>query len=306
MNILILGGHGFLASHLVKHLASPHYDVVPLSRRDGLDLTDYSNTKQCFAEQKPAIIINLASHGGSLHYVTDYAADVIHDNIQMTLNIYRATTEVCRDARIINPLSNCSYPGNQDIQSELAWWEGEVHDSVYSYGNSKRFIYVVARCYQKQYGIKSVNFLVPNTFGPGDSTDPNKTHALNGMIIRMIKAHRNADEQFEIWGTGTPVREWAYVGDVVAILTLGISMNDALTYPVNIAREKGFSINQSAAMIAESVGYTGRLIFNTKYQDGDLVKILDATRFRELFPNFQFFDHQTGIQETVDYYQSVL
>ena len=93
---------------------------------------------------------------------------------------------------------------------------------------------------------------------------------------------------------------------MVALLTQGMSINEDLTYPINIARNKGFSIKESAEMIAESMGYRGKLIFNTKYQDGDPVKILDDARFRKVFPNFQFFDHQTGIEETVNYYQSVL
>jgi GDP-L-fucose synthase len=306
MKILILGGHGFVGKHVVSALNKRGHEVHPISRRDGTDLRDYTKTENCFREINPEVIINCAAHVGSVHYVTAYAADVFFDNTQIVLNIYKAAAKICPRARIINPLSNCSYPGNSDIQREKDWWASEVHESVFSFGNAKRFIYVISKCYNKQNGIKSINFLLPNTFGPGDSTDLNKTHALNGMIIRMIKAQRRGDAEFEIWGTGRPIREWAYIDDVVNIIIEGIYTKEDLIYPVNLAQHKGYTIKESAEIIADSVGFKGKLIFNTSYQDGDPIKILDDKRFRQLFPTFQFFDHKKGIEETVKYYKSIL
>ena len=306
MIILVLGGHGFVGKILVSALNKAQHEVHPISRRDGVDLTDYHSTEECLAEIKPDIIINCAAHGGNVHYLETYAADVIYDNVQMALNLYRAVANVCPGAKVSNPLANCAYPGDSIIQMEQHWLDGEVHESVYSYGNAKRFIYAISKCYWKQCGIKSVNFIIPNAFGPGDSTDLNKTHALNGMIIRMIKAKRRGDREFEIWGTGSPIREWAYVNDVVNILIEGIYTTEDLTFPVNLAQNKGYSIKESAELIAGSVGFKGKLVFNSNYQDGAPGKILDDTRFRQVFPDFKFFDHKKGIDETVKYYDSVL
>lgn len=306
MKIIILGGYGFVGKNLVNTLNKTEQKIYPISRREGLYLTDYYSTKKYFIEIKPDAIVNCAAHVGSLHYVTTYSADVVHDNVQMALNIYRAAKEICPNVRIINPLSNCSYPGDANIHYEPDWWKGEVHDSVFSYGNSKKMIYVISKCYNKQYGIKSVNFLFPNTFGPGDYTDPNKTHALNGMIIRMIKAQRNMDKEFEIWGSGKPIREWGYIKDVVNILIEGLTIQNDLIYPVNMAQNKGYSIKESSELIAEAIGFEGKLVYNTKYQDGAPFKILDDKFFRSIFPDYEFFDHKKGIQETVKYYQDIL
>ena len=306
MKILVLGGHGFVGKNLVESLNGTEHKIFPLSRRDGLDLRNYNSTKKYFRDIKPNAIINCAAHVGSVHYVTTHAADVLHDNVQMALNIYRAVKEVYPDTRIINPLSNCSYPGDANIHFEPDWWKGEVHESVFSYGNAKRMIYVISKNYHKQYGIKTVNFLVPNAFGPGDYTDPNKTHALNGMIIRMIKSKRQGDKVFEIWGTGKPIREWGYIQDVVNILIKGLRIENDLIYPVNIAQNKGYSIKESAELIREAVGFKGELIFNTKYQDGAPFKILDDKKFRSIFSDYEFFDHKKGIDNTVKYYKSVL
>ncbi len=304
--ILVLGGYGFVGRNVAAALMDAHYDVQVTSRTDGVDLTNYASTENCFNKLQPEVIINCAAHTGSLHYVTRYAADVIRDNVQMSLNLYQAAARACPKVRIINPLSNCSYPGDSAHQSESAWLHGEVHESVFSYGNAKRILYAVAKCYAKQYGIQSVNFLIPNTFGPGDATDPDKTHALNGMIIRMIEAQKRKDTEFEVWGSGNPVREWAYIDDVVNILKEGVVTKEDLTYPVNLAQNKGFTIKQSAGLIAQAVGFNGTLVFNTRYQDGAPIKILDDKKFRQLFPRFVFFDHKKGIEETVKYYKSVL
>ncbi len=307
MKVLILGGHGFVGKSVQTLLdVSPEHEVRARSRVDGFDLADYPTTLAALHAWKPDAIINCSAHTGSLHYVSAHPATVLHDNLTMTLNLYRAVGEVCPSARIINPLSNCSYPGDVDRQAEGDWLRGEVHESVYAYGNAKRNIYFTARCYQKQYGIRSCNFLVPNIFGPGDHTDPNKVHAFNGMIIRMIAAKRAQKPKFEIWGSGKPIREWAYIADVAEILKRALTIEDDLVYPVNIAQERGYSIAESAERIAKALNFTGELFFNTSYQDGAPVKILDDARFRVLFPDFRFTDHEEGIQKTVTYYHSLL
>jgi len=306
MRILVLGGHGFIGRRLAAALAADGHEVQARSRRDGFDLADLELTRRLLTGLRPEAIFHCAAHVGSLHYVSTHAAAVFHDNTQMALNLYRAVAEVCPSARLINPLSNCSYPGEADVQREPEWLHGEVHESVLSSGNAKRMVYYLARCYAKQYHVRTLNFLVPNAFGPGDYTDPTRTHALNGMIIRMLQAQRQGRAEFEIWGTGRPLREWGYVDDLVAILRHSLTLETDLTYPVNIAQNRGYSIRESAELIAKALGYEGRLFFNASYQDGASRKVLDDHRFRQVFPDFRFIDHEEGIRRTVEYYRSVL
>jgi GDP-L-fucose synthase len=306
MKILVLGGNGFIGKNMVTALRRSYNTVISISLRTGIDLRDYLLTRKIFSEITPDYVINCAAHVGSVHYISTYAADVLHDNMQMILNIYKAIKEVSPKSKVINPLSNCSYPGESEIQYESDWWKGEVHSSVYSFGNAKRFIYVVAFCYLGQYGTKTLNFLVPNTFGPGDHTDPNKTHALNGMIIRMIKAQDEGEKEFEIWGTGNPIREWAYIDDVIEILKRALLIQEEITYPINIAQKKGYSIKESAEIIANLIGFKGNLTFNTKYQDGAPCKVLDNGRFQQLFPEYRFVDHEAAIKKTIEYYKYLL
>ncbi len=306
MKVIVLGGYGFVGKNVVEELNKREYKVISLSRRNGLDLTKLDMVVDKIKKVSPDVIINCAAHVGSLHYVTEKAADVLDDNIRIIVNIYKAVKISSPSTVIINPISNCSYPGNTDIQSESEYWNGPVHPSVWAYGNSRRMLVVTSKCYNMQYGIKSINFIAPNAYGPGDYADPNRTHALNGMIIRMLEAKKKGAETFEIWGTGKPIREWIYVKDLARILANTAESQHAQIEPINIAQNKGYSIREIAEIIKEVVGYNGNLVFNTRYQDGDPVKILDDKLFRKEYPDFVFTDLKEGIKETVEYYKKEL
>lgn len=306
MKIIVLGGHGFVGKHVMELLKDTGHESKALSRRDGLDMINIESVREHLRKEMPDVIINCSAHVGSLHYVTEFAADVLNDNVQMTLNLYKAVKEICPKVKIVNPLSNCSYPGDADNQKENEYWNGPVHKSVWSYGNSRRTIAIISECYSMQYKIKSVNFIIANSYGPGDYIDPNKTHALNGMIIRMMKAKRAGEKDFEIWGTGKPQREWVYVKDVAKMLVHAALNIDEQTQPINLAQNKVYAIAETGQMIKNALKFEGTLKFNTKMQDGAMIKKLDDTLFRNKFPEFKFTDLDQGIADTVKYYEKVL
>jgi len=306
MKILVLGGHGFVGKSVMEELKKTKHESVALSRRDGLDLREYASVVECFRNQNPHVIINCAAHVGSLHYVTERAADVAHDNMQIILNLYRAAKEACPSVKIINPISNCSYPGDANIHRESEWWNGPVHKSVWSFANTKRMIAVISECYAMQHKISTINFLVPNAYGPGDYTDPNKTHALNGMVIRMLQAKEKNKPEFEIWGTGKPTREWIYVKDLARMLVHAVKMRESQIQPINIAQNKAYSILETAEMIKKHIGYNGNIVCNHSFQDGAPTKQLDDEVFRKNFPDFRFTDIDKGVHETAAYYKDTL
>lgn len=304
MKVLILGSTGFIGKNLKKRLIDDNFHVHTAERSSGVDVRDYAQIYAIIDKIRPKVIYNLASHGGSVHYVRTKAADVYHDNVQMALNLYRAVHEIDKDIKIIQPFSNCSYPGTSNLQKEEEWLNGDVHPSVFSFGNSKRSIFYLSKCYKEQYGVRSVNILFPNTYGPGDSEDPNHTHALNGMVIRMLAAKQNGDEEFVVWGTGSPIREWAYIDDFIDVLVKCLEI-DGLEYPVNMGQSKGYSIKESANLIKSACGFEGQITFDTSYRDGDPMKVVDGTKFNEVFKDFEFFNHFDGIVNTVKYYEEL-
>ena len=304
--VLVLGGTGFLGKHVMQLLLNDASIVATsLSRHEETDIRDAAHFEARLAEIMPDAIINCAAHVGSLHYVTTYAADVIRDNTLLLANMYEGVRKICPKALIINPLSNCSYPGAANTHYEPEWQDGPVHASVLAYGSVKRLTYAFAESYKKQYDIASVNWLVANAYGPGDYTDPNKVHALNGIIIRLLQAKRAGDSTFEIWGTGSPLREWVYIEDVAHMMVHSLTIPEQV-YPVNLAQNKAYSIKEIAEMAAHALNYIPTFTFNTEKPDGAPIKILDDRTFRAAYPDVAFTPLAEGIQKTVAYYEEIL
>ncbi len=305
--ILILGGNGFLGKNLNKIFASSNYKIYNESRKTDCDILDYIEFEKKINDIKPDYIINAAAHVGSIAYVSQNAAEVCNDNTQMYLNIFKAIHKVNPGIILINPISNCSYPGIIDIQHEEMWWDGIVHNSVESYGNPKKLGYILSECYRKQYGINTLNLILPNAYGPFDYLDEQRTHAMNGIIMRMIKSVKAGDKDFSVWGTGTPIREWIYMEDAARIIKIIIDGNLInLPNPLNIAQQSGVSINESVMYIRKTLDTDINIINDTTKQDGAPIKILGDKLFRVHFPDFKFTTYQEGIKNTINYYKEKL
>lgn len=304
MHVLLLGHTGFLGKNILKYCLSKKITVTRISSKE-CDLKNYNEVFKCFKELKEIdLILNCAANVGSVHYVTKHAAEVITENSLISINIYKATQKYHSLATIVNPLGNCAYPSTSTLQKEDEWLNGEVHKSVFAFGNFKRFLYYLSKSYKMEYDLKSINLIYPNIFGPGDSNDPHKVHALNGMIIRMLEAQRKNEETFEVWGTGKPIREWLYIDDACKTIVDAFEILNESIEPINIAQGKGYSISETAQLIAKGVGFKGEIVFNNRYQDGDPIKILDNTLFSQRFNNHKFVDHYQGIIKTINYYKN--
>lgn len=307
MNILVLGGNGFMGKNLKEVFTTDEHTLHYRSRENGLDLTNYENTFQVINEINPDIIIHAAAHVGSMKYVSEFAADVAFDNTQMYLNLYKAVSKTNPNIIIINPISNCSYPGIINIQHEENWWDGIIHKSVESYGNPKKMGFILSECYAKQYNIKTINLIVSNAYGPNDYTNEDRTHAMNGIIMRMIKSVSRNDKNFDVWGSGTPIREWVYMPDVARLIKQIIDDKMFnLPNPINIGQEKGISIIDSVNMVKNIIGSDINIVLDTTKQDGAPIKVLGGKLFNIWFPNFKFTSYEDGINKTIEYYKKIL
>jgi GDP-L-fucose synthase len=307
LKILIPGGNGFAGKNVLKALQDSKHEVFPLSRKDGLDLTSFDSTKKYFREIKPDIIINCSANVGSLNYVTNYAANVFDDNMRMLLNIFKAASEVVPGSVLINPVANCSYPGKLDFYTEDLFWDGAVHKSVLSYGSTRRMIIVLSECYKLQYEIRSINYFVPNMYGPFDSTNPDKAHALNALISKVVKAKNENKNEIEVWGSGIAIREWLFVKDFAGIVkeTVDNLHDNRFSEPFNIGQNSGLSVRDLVNIIVKESGFTGEINWNRAMPDGAPKKVMDDARFRKIFPNYKFTEFKDGINQTINYYESV-
>jgi len=307
--ILVLGGHGFMGKNIKLLFDNDkNYQMYYISKRDGFDFRILSDKNSLLTQIYPDIIINAAAHVGSMSYVSKYSGDVIKDNSLMYLNLYESVSQVNPNIKIINPISNCSYPGIIDIQDEDNWWSGPIHHSVESYGAPKKLGFILSECYKNQYNIKTTNLIIPNSYGPEDYLDEERTHAMNGIIMRMIKSKNNKDNQFVIWGTGTPIREWIFMPDVARIIKQIVDEDlfEKLPNPINLGQRHGISIKDTVQMIKNSLNYDVELVYDTTKTDGAPIKVLGNKLFNEYFPSFNFTSYEDGISNTINYYKKLL
>ncbi len=304
--ILLLGATGFVGRNVAHQLNKAEIDFEKSSKSLGTDLRDLKQTKELFLNVMPDIIINCAAHVGSLNYVTENAANIILDNTKIIMNMYEALSNINPKVIIINPLANCAYPAKADKFVEDNWWDGHLHRSVLSYGSTRRFMWTIGESFDMQYGIRSIYLLVPNMYGPFDSTDPNKAHALNALISKFVKAEAEHKEELEVWGTGIAIREWLYAADfgkIVLEITNNINII-GLTEPTNIAQNFGLSIKELVQIINMRFDKNLVIKWNHKMPDGAPKKIMDDIKFKKVFPKFKFTDFEKGITETILYYKS--
>lgn len=307
MKIALLGHTGFVGQNIAETLSENDLEFVGASRKTGIDLRNVNQCVDFFAANKPTHIINCAAHVGSLNYVTERASDVILDNCRMLLSIYEAIAKACPTTITVNPIANCAYPAKADTFIEDHWWDGHLHRSVLSYGASKRLSWAIAESFNMQHEIKSIHLLVPNMYGPFDSTNPDKAHALNALISKFVKAQLSASNEVEIWGTGIAIREWLFAKDfgkiVVQIIKSPAMLG--LSEPINIAQNFGLSVRELSEIISRALSYKGKISWNTRMPDGAPKKIMDDRKFRKVFPEFNFASLNDGIMETVKYYKSI-
>ncbi|MFA4818138.1 MAG: NAD-dependent epimerase/dehydratase family protein [Parcubacteria group bacterium] len=307
MKIALLGGDGFVGSNIKECLEEKKINFDIASLKSGVDLRDENQAISFFKESKPDFIINCAAHVGSLNYVTEQAATIISDNSRMIISMYEAIRRSCPRAIVINPIANCAYPAKSETFSEDMFWDGQVHHSVLSYGTTKRMLLVTAECFNMQHKIQSINLISPNMYGPHDSTDPNKAHALNALISKFIKAQKTQSKSVEIWGTGIAIREWLYAKDFGKIIIRIIEKPDltGLAEPTNIAQNFGLSVKTLVNLIQKHLQFDGIIKYDELRPEGALKKVMDDTKFKKVFPDFEFTALDDGIKNTIKYYESI-
>jgi GDP-L-fucose synthase len=306
MKIALLGATGFAGKN-VAHVLEKDHEVFPVSRQNGYDLRNAEDNLRFLEEAKPDVVVNCAAHVGSLNYVTQFAADIVRDNSSMILNLYEGVKKTDPSIVIVQPLANCAYPANAIVYKEEEFWDGPLHPSVMSYGFTRKLMWITSDCFRLQHQIRSINLITPNMYGPYDSTDPNKAHALNALVSKFVKAIHTGQQQVEIWGTGVAIREWLYAGDFARVVQGVINdlANEKYSQPFNVAQENGLSVKELIDLILKYVPYSGKVWYNSDKPDGAPRKVMDKKKFQGIFPEFSFTSFEEGIKATANYYQSV-
>lgn len=276
--VLVAGGGGFLGSHVVRRLEARGCAPVVPRTADGWDLRKEAKATELMERYRPELVIDCAANQGGLAYVRRAPAEIFTDNMLMGLNLMRAAQSVGVQT-YVSALAACSYPGEaRDLMREEEYWSGPLHDSVLAYGFTKKARVVQARCYAQQHGLRAVNLLLANLYGPGDHLEPERSHALTALLRRFFEAVRDGQDEVVVWGSGAPVREWLYVEDAAEAIVVAAERIDSVE-PFNVGTGVGSSIRALAERIAAQVGFRGAIRYDGSRPDGAPFKTLCVDRF---------------------------
>lgn len=303
--IFVPGGNGFLGKTVVKKLEERDFNFLSLSLRNGIDFRDFKQTKELFEKEKFDAVINCAAFVGGIRFGYEKPGEIFYNNILMSTYLMEAS-RLTNVRRFVNPISNCTYPGllTKDFKEE-EWWDGPLHESVLVYGLVRKATWVQSWAYYKQYGLETINLILPNMYGPGDYFDETRSHALGALIMKFVEAKRKSLPQVTVWGTGKPVREWLYVGDGAEILIKALEIEPVIE-PINVGIGRGLSILELAQLIKEITGYKGEIVLDPSKPDGAPYKTMDNTKLKKKFNWVPPTDLREGIERTVEWYMDSL
>jgi GDP-L-fucose synthase len=302
MKVLLVGSEGFLGGWVKKLLLEDNeHELVEICGKKDLDITNIEKLNKFFIKHKPEAVINCAAFVGGISYGYKFPAKMLYENSKMALNLYQVSNEN-KVLTLVNPISNCAYPGHLDTYKEENFFDGPPHDSVYNYGMSKRMCVDLGNSFFNEYNFTSANVILSNMYGPKDHFDIERSHALGALIKKISDAKMNKGSSVEIWGTGNPVREWLYVYDGAKALIKSLDLKNGHHF-FNVGVKKGISIIDLANIIKEKVGWEGKFSFNLDKPDGVLEKKVDGTKGFKLLEWEPEFELEYGIEKTIKWYK---
>ncbi|MFA6329456.1 MAG: NAD-dependent epimerase/dehydratase family protein [Candidatus Micrarchaeia archaeon] len=299
--IFVAGGTGFLGSRVTKRLDELGWNYITTSKSKGVDFRNLKELDKYFAKEKPDVVINCAAYVGGIQFGLKHEGEIFFNNLLMSTNLMECA-RIRGVRKIINPLSNCSYPNvtNKTFKEE-EWWDGPLHDSVMVYGFAKKATWMQAYAYSRQYGMNFTNFLVPNMYGPGDHFEEERSHALGALIMKIVKAKQKGEPQVTVWGSGKPVREWLYIDDCVEAFMRALE-KDTPVEPINLGQGTGISIGDLAEKIRKKAGYQGKLVLDKTKPDGAPYKVMNVDKLRKIFGWTPSTSLDEGIEKTIEWY----
>ncbi len=278
--VWVAGHRGMVGGAVVRRLGDEPCEVITAGR-DVVDLVSQQAVADWMAAEKPDAVVLCAARVGGIHANNSYPVDFLYDNLMIEANIIHAAHAVGVE-KLLFLGSSCIYPkfAEQPI-TEDALLTGALEPTNEWYAIAKIAGIKLCQAYRKQYGADFISAQPTNLYGPGDNYDLQSSHVLPALLRKFHEAKEAGAPSVELWGSGTPLREFLHVDDLAdALVFLLKEYSDEI--PLNVGSGVEVTIRELAETIAEVVGYEAELTFDATKPDGTPRKLMDSGRLHAL------------------------
>jgi GDP-L-fucose synthase len=279
--IYVAGHRGLVGSAVVRSLQRQAFDNLLVRSRQDLDLTEQTAVRQFFEETRPQAVIMAAARVGGIHANNSHPAGFLRDNLLIQDNVIDAAYRYGVD-KFVFLGSSCIYPkmAPQPIKEDYLL-TGPLEPTNEWYAIAKIAGIKMCQAYRREYGFNAISLMPTNLYGPGDNFDLQSSHVLPALIRKFHEAKGRGDKSVDIWGTGTPRREFLHVDDLADAVVYLLRNYDGEPI-VNIGWGEDVTIRELAEIVMSAIGYTGELAFDLTKPDGTPRKLLDVSRLHGL------------------------
>lgn len=280
-SIFIAGHRGLAGAAIFRELHSAGYTPLLTRTRDELELIDRAAVRRFFSEERPGIVVLAAAKVGGIKANADFPVEFLLQNLQIQNHVIEAAADF-GTRKLLFLGSSCIYPkfAPQPIP-ESALLAGPLEPTNEAYALAKIVGIKLCQAYAREYGKNFVSAMPTNLYGPGDNFDLANSHVLPALLRKVHEAHRAGAAEVVVWGTGTPRREFLHVDDLASACRFLLEQYDSPEI-VNVGCGEDVTIRELAELIAEVVGFKGKLVFDTAKPDGTPRKLLDVSRLTAL------------------------
>ena len=298
---LVTGGSGFLGRRVVERLTSLGCGSIAAPRRAEYDLRDLGDVIRLYRDVQPTIVLHLAAHVGGIGANREHPGEFFYDNLMMGAQLLDQARRF-EVPKFVAIGTVCAYPKFAPVPfREEDLWAGYPEETNAPYGLAKKMLLVQSQAYRQEYSYNSIFLLPVNLYGPGDNFDPRTSHVIPALVRKCVEAVESGATEIEVWGDGTPTREFLYVDDAVEGILLAAEHYNS-SDPVNLGSGTEISIADLARVIAEHAGFRGRIVFDTSKPNGQPRRRLDVSRAQERFGFHATMSFDEGLRRTVEWY----
>ncbi len=293
MSLLVTGGRGLVGSAIDADLKPTHGELELMNLEAVVAYLEANDVTQ---------IIHCAAKVGGIKANMEQLGEFFYTNTILNANLLEAARR-CDIQKVVSFMSTCVFPDDATYPlSADQIHNGEPHASNYAYAYAKRMLDVQSRAYREQYGCNFVTVIPCNIYGPHDNFDLEHSHVIPALIRKCETAIEDGTD-FVIWGSGKPWREFMYSGDVAEIATWVLNHYDS-SVPFIMSPDEEVQISTIAQEIASVMGFTGSIVYDDSFPDGQLKKPSDNSVLKQHMPNFEFTSIQDGLKKAIDWYKA--